>query len=187
MAHSRVVLAAALLSAAGVCGCAAPVSRLELKSLKDPYFPEYFAVELPTCAYRVTNSGDIHLAGRTNAATDRLADGEYGQYVHVHIYWTPRPGKTHANPSATNATLRYVVTSNEGVAVYSGTGFVYPKKLRDGRMRVDIESARLMPESTSGALGDFLGPARLTGRLFAAEDAACAALVAREMDLVATP
>jgi hypothetical protein len=138
---------ATLLVAMALVGCQRPASHVTLTSLKDPYFPEHYNIAFTNCAYRVTDSHDLHVAARTRDLTDDLRHGEYGQYLHIHMYWQPRPGKTHANASTTNATLRYVVASHEGIAVYGGTGFVYPRPQRDGQLRVNIESARLVLQS----------------------------------------
>jgi hypothetical protein len=100
------------------------------------------------------------------------------------MYWKPKPGKTYAESSTTNAVLRYVVASHDGVVTYGGTGFVYPKRGHDGRLRVSIESARLQLDSLDGEVPDFLGQASLTGKLVAADDAGSAARMVREMELL---
>lgn len=171
---------------AGVqAGCGLSTSTLELKSYRDPYFPEHYQVEFADCVYRVAPGGDIHVVGHTERSEADAPADPLTQSLHVHIYWQPHPGKTHAESSTSDAVLRYVVATDSGVAVYSGTGFAYPKSRRDGRIEVRIESARLRLESQSGDVPDVLGDTRVTGRLIATNDPAQAAALVRESELLA--
>jgi hypothetical protein len=170
---------------ATLCGCQQPAARIEIKSFRDPYFPETFPVDLITCAYREAASGDIHVVGFTDRSTENPAGDVLRQYVHVHMYWHPHPGRTHADSNTTNAAVRYLVATREGVAVYAGTGFAFPRKQKDGRLILELETARLRLESTSGNLEDFLGHAWMTGTLVARPDLGGTAQAIREMELLA--
>ncbi len=165
-------------------GCKGPSSTVELVSYKDPSFPEPYLVEFAECAYRLAPGRDIHVAGRSEEL-DR--DGTpLRQYLHVHIYWKPHPGKTHANATATNALLRYVVATADGVATYAGTGFAFPKKKKLGNeLQIEIESARLHLASQTGDLPDFLGQTTVAGTLSAMHDSGRATQLVREMELLA--
>lgn len=169
------LLLAALAGA--VAGCQR--SSLELISYQDPYFPERYVLSLTTCAYRLGPSGDIHVAGRSERQTDV---GTTTQHLHVHVYWKPWPGKTSADPTTTTAVLTYVVANEQGALVYRGTGFAYPRRSA-GRLRVDLESARLHLESRSGDIADLLGDARVRGTLYPADQATRAADLIRELEL----
>lgn len=185
-AARRLIVCAVLAATGGVpMGCGVPASRVELVSYSDPQAPQSYHVDFETCGYRIAGGDDLHIAGRTHPVPQSTGDDAVSEYLHVHLYWKPNPGKTFANSSTTNATLRYVVATADGAAVYAGTGFAYPKQRRDGRLQVNIESARLHLESSRGDVPDFLGNAKLTGTLVAADDAHTTAQIVREIELLA--
>ena len=46
------------------------------------------------------------------------------QAVHIQMFWRPRAGKTPFDPSATNASVNYVVFEGEQAGVYGGGGML---------------------------------------------------------------
>jgi len=161
-------------------GCTS--SNLQLVSYKDPYFPETYRVNLTSGAYRTDPGGDIHAAAEGSTAAEHGATREF---LHVHVFWKPMPGKTPADSTTTDATIRYVVETESGVAVYSGTGFAFPKETFGGGLDLVIEASRLRLESQSGALGDLFGNSRLTGTLKTRHDPVAAANIIRAADRAA--
>ncbi len=161
-------------------GCAA--SSVRLISYKDPYFPERVEVRLSDCAYWTDPGGDIHAAARAGSL---VAGQAVTHYLHVHIFWHPRPGKTWADQTTTDALLRYVVVAPDGVLVYCGTGFALPRKKLGRELRIDLELARLKLDSRSGELADIFGDFRLSGTLHARHAPAAAANLIREAELAA--
>lgn len=176
-----------LLLLALCCGCSSGASRLELVSYKDPYFPERYTLVLDECAYDVDAGGDYHIVGRSSDQPDPDA-GPVEQLLHVHLFWRPRPGKTHDNPTSVDAVIRYVIATHDGLAVYSGTGFIYPKRDRvSDTIRAAVENARLRLVEQRGQPPDLLGEARLTGTLAARDDANAAVNLMRTLDLLTAP
>lgn len=172
----RVSLVLAALAGA-VTGC--HHSSLELISYQDPYFPERYVWSLDTCAYREGPTGDLHIAGRSERKTDT---GTTTQLLHIHVFWKPWPGKTPADDTTTTALVTYAVANEQGVAVYRGTGFVFPRR-RGGGLQVDVGAARLHLTSRRGDIPDTLGDARVSGRLYPRADAARTADLMRELEL----
>lgn len=162
-------------------GCHSP-SSFRVTSYKDPYFPETYAVQFSPAAYRVGPDGDVHIAGKSaTASRDR---GDIRQWIYVHGFWRPRPGKTFANSTATDCTLRYVIASPGGTAVYEGTGFIYPLKPTNGQALVArMESASLRLVRKIGEPSEILGDSRLVGDFQAAPDAAQAVDLQREAEI----
>jgi hypothetical protein len=155
-----------------------------LVSYKDPYFPEPYTVEFSQCAYQVDNCGDYHFVGRATREPVDGGSGRITQLLYVHLFWRPRPGKTFADKTNSNATIRYAIVTDSGVAVYAGTGFVYPKRKRFGSDVVaTLERARLRLESLVGQAPELLGEARLTGKLVARQDPNLTMDVRRELEL----
>ncbi|MFQ5805635.1 MAG: hypothetical protein ACE5I3_04205 [Phycisphaerae bacterium] len=169
-------------------GCTRPSAALELTSYKDPYFPETYEVALADCAYYVGPGGDYHVVGRASHTPEDGTGGTITQLLHVHLFWKPRPGKTFDNPTTVDAIIRYAIVTDSGVAVYSGTGFVYPKRRRvSDELIAEIEIARLRLDSEAGDAPELLGAARLTGKLVAQNNASLAVDLRRQLDLHAGP
>jgi hypothetical protein len=176
MPRSFALIAVGLLV---LTGCAS--SRLSVTSYQDPYFPETYHAAVRDAVYDVGPTGDIHAVGKAESQTDA---GRTTQYLHVHIFWKPHPGKTWAESSTTDAVLRYVLVTDKGSATYTGTGFAFPKKARWGDdYDITVESARLRLESKTGDMPDVLGPAQLTGRLHVRHDEPAAAHQVRDAQL----
>lgn len=179
MGVAKVVLSLTLLA---IGGCSQ--SAVELTSYKDPYFPETATVHLPECYYREDPSGDLYLVGRQVTGTEA---GPLTQYLCVHIFWKPKPGRTPVERTTTDALLRFVVAREDGVAVYSGTGFAFPKppsRFAEHREFV-IESSRLQLESARGGMGDLFGPLRITGTMLALQDGGRTANLTRAAEVLA--
>jgi hypothetical protein len=180
--HPRVrwPILAVILGIGPAVGCAP--ARLEFTSYKDAYFPEKVQLPLQTCAFRTQPSGDIDIAGR---GVTKNAEGETTQYLSVHIFWRPKPGKTYADSTTTDALLRYVVVTPNGTLTYAGTGFVFPKKTFGNGLAVDVESSRLRLESQTGTVNDALGDICLAGKITPSKNATVAVDLAREIELAA--
>jgi hypothetical protein len=171
-----------LAAIAALCGgCAKSGGKLQAVSFADPYFPEPSTIELVDCAYRVDHGGDIHLAGHT---TTSGSAGAVEGWLHVHIYWKPKPGKTPDDPTAADALVRYLVLGPAGLRLYTGSAFVYPERDRfDGKLTAKIEAARLQSVHESGDAPPSLGDTRLSGVLKARSDDGATLDVARQIDL----
>lgn len=170
-------------------GCQSNTTQLELVSYKDPYFPETFAVKLDTCVFRQAPGGDLHVAAHVERPLEPT-DAEptpsmVAQYLHIHMFWRPRPGRTHANETTTDAVIEYAIVNNDGLALYRGAGFVYPRKQKNGRLVLDVEDARLKLDRRVGTLPEVLGDARLTGTIVAYEDTNATVDLMRQLELYA--
>lgn len=166
-----------------IVGCGGARSVLELTSHRDPYFPEAYVIDWTECAYWIEPSGDIHLAGCTTS--NEGEEDELTQYVHVHMYWKPFPGRTHSNASATNALIHYVVARKDGTGCYTGTCFAYPRGKPGQTLKVAVESGRLRLDTNGGTIEDFLGSAHVAGTLIARPDEVTAAELIRAMERAA--
>ncbi|MEW6251833.1 MAG: hypothetical protein AB1716_14400 [Planctomycetota bacterium] len=185
-----IVLAAAA-GLAGNGGCQR--AQIEFTSYRDPYFPEHFEVDFQDCVYRSAPAGDLLLVGHAHHSPKQRPDAEaphIGQsgrtdhYLQVHMFWKPRPGKTFADASGTDAVITYVVTTEQGTLTYVGAGFVFPRPGR-GSVDFEVESGRLRLATRSGELSDVLGDTRLRGTLRAREDPAMTTHLSREAEVVA--
>lgn len=90
------------------------------------------------------------------------------QIMHIELLWTPRPGSTPIDSSATNASIRYIIVTNGEVGVYIGAGFVnLHGKLPGSKISVSVLDASLKLGDSTDGLIDLLSPARLSGRFSA--------------------
>ncbi|RMF75388.1 MAG: hypothetical protein D6744_13570 [Planctomycetota bacterium] len=175
-----------MIAVAGIGGCRAGDSRLTLESYADPYFPEHYAVRFDRCSYYRLSDGDAQVAahaGYLDAAEPSLA---VDQYLHLHMFWKPWPGKTPDNPTSIDATVRYAIVTDDGAAVYEGTAYVYPRKARfSDDLLLKVESARLKRVAVVGEAPALLGDTRLVGTLRAKPDQAETLDIARYIDKTA--
>jgi hypothetical protein len=130
----------------------------------------------------VDRDGDYQIAARAARAPGAAAGSPIVQLLHVHIFWKPWPGKTHDDASGVDATLRYVVASDEGASVFSGTGFVYPRRDWRRQLVAELESGRLQLVARIGTPPEVLGDARIRGRLNPIEDPGQTVEMLRELE-----
>jgi hypothetical protein len=158
-------------------------SKVELTSYSDPYFPERFYFSPTQCVYRRDAGGDIHIAAYSSG--DRLDHGEAAQqWLHVHIFWNPQPGKTRDNPTSMDAVVRYVIRTAKGPSRYSGTAFAYASESKPGSgLKVSLESGRLHPDQEGSDGLEMLGETRLSGMLYPGADSNGTVDLVRQMDL----
>lgn len=170
--------------AAFLPACGSEGGRISIVSFADPYFPETTQNEMHRACYYADPSGDIHLACDT-AGTAKSND-QAAAFLRVHIYWRPKPGKTHDDSTSADATIRYLVLTPQGARLYTGSAFVFPQIQRSsGLLTARIESARLRPATKEGQPPESLGEAKLTGVLTARPDRSGTIDLAGEMDRAA--
>lgn len=173
----------AALLAVGSIGCNR-ASSLTLTSYRDPYFPESYELHPDTCVYRKDRSGDYHVLAHSVHAAEGESTQPVEQWMHVHVYWRPRPGKTVDDPSSLDATLTYVVSSGDTKSSYSGSAFAYPDKARySDDLILSIEGARMTPASAPPT-GELLGATRVVGKVRAQSDATRSVDLQRQMQLM---
>ncbi len=186
MNNSTKATLAALCVVACLNGCGRPApTGLVLTSYKNADQPQIYTINLDSCVYYQDAGGDYHFAGRDVHISDQPDGGEIQQLLHVHVFWKPIPGKTFDNASSIDAIYRYVLITQHGVAVYRGTGYVYPRKRRfSDRIRLEVDSGRLSLVGKSTGQADIIEAARLRGLLEAKSDRAAALDIRREIDIL---
>jgi hypothetical protein len=182
-------------------GCRKPQTRFEILCFRNPESPERiaedfepgsFAVnaqrnwdivfEIPPSYMEIGAASDSD-AGATSAPSEGAPVTEdspptsktdqfwMSQLIHINVFWLPRPGKTYAESTQTNATIVYCLLVGGRVITYRGAGFVYFKQSRDGQTIAGrIESATLMPTSRLDQGLDLFGPCRIHGTFSARRD-----------------
>ncbi len=182
-----------------VAGCCKPDTRFDILSYADANNPEQFTERYETGAFSVDAQGgwdfvfEIPMScigpGTMETPSEGLesaaapaADGEFveqpvredvwmAQFLHVHVFWKPKPGTTFANSSQTNASMEYCLVTSGNAISYEGAGFVSFKLSRDGQTATGkIESSTLVPVRMRNEPIDLFGPCRLSGTFVATED-----------------
>lgn len=165
-------------------GCARTHRTLDVTSYRDPYFPETLSIEFTERGFARTADGDTHIVARESSPGGA---GVVEQLLHMHVFWKPRPGRTFADSSSVDATIRYVIATDQGRSVYAGTGFVYKKFSRDEqRLEANVEASELRLVRTAGDPPTSMGPIALRGKLTLERARALVTDVRREVDYYAT-
>jgi len=170
----------------GVVGCYRPLtSEVRIVSFRAAGEPQSLVTRFDECVYRAGPLGDEHIVAKGKSSPGGPSGHSVTEYLHVHVYWNPRPGKTFADSSQSDATLRYVVVSEEGASFYTGTGFVSLDGRRSGgALPVRLENGWLRLEQQVGQPPDVVGDAQLEGSLIARPEANRALDLQREMSLL---
>jgi len=170
-------------------GCQRPGAALRVQPVDPPLLVPY-ELELSECVFQRTAHGDLNIVGYGRSVS--RATGGREVYLHAHVFWRPHPGVSFADPSGTNALLRYVVVHDDLVVAYEGSGFVYvprQKRPRPGQaVAARVERALLRRVTTPAAPPDPEGweyPTllELTATLPAGDDGPRALRLRREIDL----
>ncbi|MDA0803970.1 MAG: hypothetical protein O2819_09530, partial [Planctomycetota bacterium] len=100
---------------------------------------------------------------------DDLLDGNAsGVIVHIDLYWSPRPGRTPIDPTATNFALRVLVLSDGEVGLYGGGGFGWPSiDEAAGTISLDVTGCSFSLLERTGGFKDLLTPGELRGEVTA--------------------
>lgn len=169
---SGVAAAVALIVALSISGCTGGGATGSLRANSLTNNP----VQLPgsfVAAYYSHDAVNGTSFMLSSVPPDELMKGDIknGQILHIDLLWVPLAGETPMDPTATNASIRYIIVSNGEVGIYGGAGFALPAgAVTDDSLRMSLEDASLqLLEKTSG-FRDLLGPAQLTGSFNALRD-----------------
>ncbi|MCH2153628.1 MAG: hypothetical protein MK089_09845 [Phycisphaerales bacterium] len=102
----------------------------------------------------------------TDLSNDQLESGNLpdGQIMHVELLFTPRPGWTPIDATATNLAIRYILITNGEVGIYEGGGFGFPiGSGSSSSMTLRIEGASMQLSRSTVGFVDLLSPAELSG------------------------
>jgi hypothetical protein len=102
---------------------------------------------------------------------DKATSKTVEQFATFRVFWYPVGGRTTMDPTALNATYRYVVISGNVVGMYEGAGFV---RLWDNdgdhRMRARLMDGDLRLTEASAGFVDTIGRSRVRGNFSAIYD-----------------
>ncbi len=123
----------------------------------------------------------IYSSDGPSSITVLLTDGPVdapNRALIIRMFWKPKAAATPLDETATNATVQYIVFGPEtgpgekrAVGIYSGGGFLYPKKRIDGIfLDANLWQATLTLADSSEGFHDTLGSSILRGRFLAERD-----------------
>jgi hypothetical protein len=104
---------------------------------------------------------------------ESLVKGEIrdAMVLHAQLLWSPKPGSTPVDPTATNLTLRLALFVDGELGVYGGAGFAWPSgTIGDGPMDLKIVGSTLTLLHSTDGFRDLLSPVMLLGRVNAPFD-----------------
>jgi len=167
-AHARIAIATLLL-AGGMQGCSTldglfeeKPGTVELVALGAK--PLLLGRELVAAAYVRKESEDSYwfsdVPFEALLAHERGERLENALFVHAQLLWTPKPGLTPLDSTATNLALRVVVVSGGELGIYGGAGFARPDgDPTVGPMSIEVEGATLTLLEKTAGFHDLLSPA----------------------------
>lgn len=107
-----------------------------------------------------------------NHATLLLIDGTIDnptQAATIRFHWSPQPGSTPIDQTATNATIQYIIFTgdeNRLAGIYTGAGYAYPDDyLGEDSISVGVWEANLRLTDSTRGFQDLLGQALLRGSI----------------------
>lgn len=119
--------------------------------------------------YRYDGQGNVDVVLRRVEPGTRDAGGLITQLLHIHSVWESTPGKTIAERTQINATVRYQILTGAGESTYQGGGsiFLIPK---GDRLDGEIEYVTLSPVASSALVAGLFEQAELSGSFTAVQD-----------------
>lgn len=99
-----------------------------------------------------------------STGTDQASGKPIEQLATIRVFWRPKGGVTTLNPSALNATIRYVVMTPDALGIYEGAGFVRLNS-RTGAPNLEarVMDADIRLTQRSDRFVDTLGRAHMRG------------------------
>ncbi len=93
------------------------------------------------------------------------------QILHAQLLWTPKPGATPVDPTATNLTLRLAIFVDGELGIYGGAGFAWPSgSVGEGPVELEIVGSTLTLLQSTEGFRDLLSPVLLVGQISAPLD-----------------
>lgn len=160
-------LLAILLGACLAAGCSvSPVPEARLTGTSLAADPTSLTLDLSHGCYADQPAElSFFLSDRT---LEELTEGgvENAIITHAQLLWSPMPGSTPVDPTATNVVIRVVLLTNGELGIYGGAGFAWPSGT-PGKTAMKLElvgSTLTLLHSTEG-FRDLLSPFLLLGTL----------------------
>jgi hypothetical protein len=158
----RLVLLLVTLPLLAACGISGPLrlqSRQSSRTFTPSFDQSYYYFDRDQNLFFVMRSSST-IAGQTQ-----------DQILTIRVFWQPRGGVTSLNPSAINATFRYIIMTPDTQGMYEGSGFVrLDSDLGDSTFHARVVDADLRLTQAGNSFVDSLGRARIAGAFSAAYD-----------------
>jgi hypothetical protein len=105
------------------------------------------------------------------------------QIATIRVFWQPKGGVTTLDPTALNATFRYIIMTPDAVGMYEGAGFVrLSSKEGASRFQARIMDGDMRLSQASNSFVDTLGRAHVRGTFSAVYDDAKAVDMLRDTE-----
>jgi hypothetical protein len=171
MRNSRatvIILGTALLASLSGCASDDLVGEIEIVGLGPSALR--FDRELSVAAYAVREAEDSFFFSDV-PLEDLLRHGpetplRNGVFLHVQLIWTPKPGMTPVDPTATNAVTRVLIVSEGEVGLYGGAAFARADgESGEEELSLGVEGGTLTLLERTAGFNDLLSPAGFAGAL----------------------
>ncbi len=168
----RTAVASLFAMGLGMGGCSSTESVGSVDVIALGAKPLLFETDFLTSAYVVKDSEDSFWF--STVPFDALLAHEQGTplknavFLHAQLVWTPKPGLTPLDSTATNLVTRLIVVSDGEVALYGGAAFARPSgEPGTESMELEIAGGTLTMLAKTKGFNDLISPAGLSGTLSA--------------------
>ncbi|MGB0716281.1 MAG: hypothetical protein ACPGXK_10405 [Phycisphaerae bacterium] len=140
---SLAIMFAALLSMAG---CTAKESRFEIADYRAEGNINSYHEVFSEGYYTTEADGDLRIVFRRQEPSRDDARELISQIVCISTFWRSQPGRTIADSTQINGTVRYAIIGPGGGTTYEGTGSVFFDENKDGdELEGSLDLALLSP------------------------------------------
>ena len=162
---------------AGMCSlclmvsCASPLAKGRVRAISKAENPVQIDLDLEHGSYSIQPSEiSFYLS---DCSLESLQQGELrnATVLHAQLLWSPKPGSTPVDPTATNVTLRLALVVEGELGIYGGAGFAWPDgEAGDGPMSLEIVGSTMTLLHATEGFRDLLSPVMLLGSISAPFD-----------------
>jgi len=164
-------MVAFLAAAIGIGGCAERLSRMEITDYREGGSPARYQEVFRDAYFDIDASGNVDVVlvrggDDGGGESDRLT-----QIVHIRSLWRSIPGRTVADRTQINATVRYYMVSGAFGETFEGAGSVFFRRdRRRDTLSGSLDLARLKPARRLASDGAIFQRADFAGEFHAVRD-----------------
>ena len=157
---ARRLAVAVLLTA----GCAPESSTFQITDHRQGAQTQRYCETFEEAYYDLNSEGNIDIALRRVSPSSTGPGRTITQVIHLHSFWRSIPGKTTAETTQINGTVRYMIRTGYGAVIFEGTGSIFfEQNAAEDEITGALEYALLSPAHRLSTAPELFENAELTG------------------------
>ena len=179
---ARGLVLAALLTA----GCAPQPSTFRITDHRQGAQATRYRETFEEAYYDLKPEGNIDVVLRRVSPNSSEPGRTITQVIHLRSFWRSIPGRTTAEATQINGTVRYLIRTAHGAVIFEGTGSVFfQESAAEGEITGSLEYALLSPTHRPGTAPGLFENAELTGEFHAVRNPRQVVRLVNEMERAA--